>query len=283
MSDLYVAGHVSKDALLKGLRRRLLNGPPNSGKTGSLWTLPGPLAVLTAPGEKGYTAVPLRTRDGHPVKHWHVEIDASEYSKIPWRPLANGYYKLSREVLSGQHGKFASVAFDGIHKFLNTILMSNCNGDMDTVDEKKRGGVYGTTNDEFIRWLLMVLASSVENIVCTVWDEPEKVNPLDTSAQAKKHMLPALYGKLAMRVMGEFGCVLATSKIGSGDGAEFRWRPKTSGDIQGAGIKLPVEIMKAIKLPDLMPQDFQKLDDLLVKEVSRVWDEIHKPIEGGAK
>ena len=115
-------------------------------------------------------------------------------------------------------------------------------------------------------YLTRVSHSPVDYMVMTAWEEPERDNPDDPKSKAA-HIFPAFPGKLAQRIVGEFGfCLYAEVglPVSPQIPAPATWQTKPGGKIWGTGLKLPVTL--ANRIPATVPQDFSKLLALLKKE-----------------
>src|SRR5574341_393636 len=127
--------HTNLDEVLKSTRRLLVNGPPNSGKTGSIWTAKGPVIAVTLPQEKGDATMPLKTRDGLPVRHFKFTLDPNK-PDVSYRAEVDAVNTLIKEVAAGKHGPCTTLFLDGAHKYYDTIFRANCGGSSRNIDDK---------------------------------------------------------------------------------------------------------------------------------------------------
>src|SRR5689334_12742407 len=92
------------ESLRKKFRRVLLNGPPNSGKTTSFRTWPGPIIGQHYPKEKGTSSLSFAGLDGLPIVGLRPDdIDVT----VPqdWRLIASEMRKTTIDILAGKHGQ----------------------------------------------------------------------------------------------------------------------------------------------------------------------------------
>src|SRR4029077_6612011 len=102
-----------------------VEGPPNSGKTFSLRTLPKPLGIISAPGEKGHATIPY----GEGVTAYVWEDDAT-----PSKDRNTVYYqKIWREVEARTIDLIASkpqaIVIEGVHKLYQIGLAVATDGE----------------------------------------------------------------------------------------------------------------------------------------------------------
>lgn len=248
-------------------RRLLISGPPNSFKTTSLLTCHKPLHILSCPGEKGWETIPVGVEDIHTYV-WEVE----DPTKITSASVVAEVDKLLVEVITGKKGPVTTLALDGIHKLYDwdykkarVELEDIPNMSDDQKDIRAYGNPQGGAYKSFLDRLHKVLASTVPYVVCTVWEDPEKDDSQDKSKNAPMHTYPALPGKIAKRIVGEFSAVVyaeVQSPIADLHGAvKGTWQLRPGGKVWGVGVKAPLEV--AMKLPKYIPQDFPTLERLL--------------------
>lgn len=241
-------------------RRVLVSGPPNSRKTSSLMTWPRPIHILSFPGEKGHSSIPL-DEPGVSAYVWEDE-DVTKYSPTA---VVNEVESATWKILAGKSGEIVSFAGDGLHKLYGWYygkaradLQASSNLPDDVIDAR----AYGLAHDNFTLYLTKVAHSTVPFVVFTVWEGKE----LDDS-DAKKgpsHIYPDLPGKMAKRIMGEFS-VVVYSEVGLPPApdkpAPATWQLLPSGKVWGAGVKIPAKL--AQKLPAKIAQDFPTLQKVL--------------------
>lgn len=249
--------------------RVLINGETGSGKTQSLMTFPGPRVVLVYPGEGGYGTLP----DADP-----------ETTVLAWE--AGGLNESSLSVINAVEKETAkwlgtpglqTFCGDGLHKFMAYIMdaMSNgaffeglkvkteSKGDTEVLDPR----VWGQAERWLIGYLNMVRQSNVPFVAITCWDSDKqerktKVGEKWTEVPTKK--LPALYGSMARTIMGEFSVTVHADKrrLKPTDVQEsFVWQTRADGEVMGAGIKAPPEVVE--KIPKYIPQDWSTLSKWL--------------------
>jgi hypothetical protein len=245
--------------------RALVVGPPNSWKTSSLLTWPMPMAVVVYPGEKGSSSLPPT----HPGLTTHVWEEDPLTANKPG-PIVKAVEGVTLDVLSGTHGPITTFAGDGLHKLYEVYFDAAIAEVGD--DERVRGRAFGMAHESFMAYLKRVLHSPVPYVVMTCWDGPEKDNPLadPKDKDAPKHLWPDFAGKLAKRIVGEFGAVLYAQPgtellTGSGQRAKFKagtWYTRPHGAVWGAGLKLPLAV--AQRVPSVVPQDWTALEALVL-------------------
>lgn len=245
------------------MKRILLCGPPNSRKTSSLATFPGPIAVLSYPGENGAAAIPTQTTDGHPIHAW-VWDEPDPLKATSWEQTLQEVKRVTAEILTGKHGKYRTFAGDGIHKLNQYYVKTAQSMDQFTTKGGEYDGRRGWpwVHEEFFKYIQSVVVSQSEYVVFTCWDEMEKDDPFAQdrpNEPTPRHSYPALPGKAAKLVMGEMS-VLYSYQEGAGTTAKYQWLTQPFNRVWGAGLKLPKEI--AIKVPLKVDQDWQGLEKL---------------------
>jgi hypothetical protein len=267
------------DTLRKKFRRVLLNGPPNSGKTTSLRTFPGPVVGLHYPKEKGTSALPLTTLDGHAITGF-IPDDIDVTKPQDWTAIYTEMRKQTVDIIAGKHGQVRTFFGDGLHKAYQIVLAAVTNG-RNFTGEEFEPRMYSTAHARFWEYLDLILSSPVEYAVLTCWNEPEQDNKLDQSSDGKKkfHNMPALPGQAAMKVMGEFTIVLSAGIEGFGAGAKYFWQVQPGGYNWGAGMKLPIEVMQKLKLGREVEQNFTKLNEQITKAIDEVHAQANTPKE----
>ncbi len=270
------------DTLRKKFRRVLLNGPPNTGKTTSFRTWPGPVRGVVYLGEKGSSSLSMTTTDGQQIEGF-VPDDMDVLKPRDWNAEWNDLKKQTADILAGKHGPLRTFFGDGLHKCYQLALASVCGGDNFTgfknTGEKEIGRLYGRGHSVFWEHVSMIVASSVENVVFSCWQSPDKDNPLDQSEAGKKNMhnMPDLPGQAAQKAMGEFAIVLSTGMEGVGVDARYYWQVTRGGFNWGAGVKLPLEVISKLQLKREVPQDWSKLDAQISKALDEVYTMANNP------
>jgi hypothetical protein len=235
----------------RDVKRTLLVGDPNSGKSFSLRTWPGPQEVLAYPGEKGSSSIASVSDDGKPVR---VVRYAADGDIADWAAVVKEMKEATRSALEAKPRTFAG---DGLHKLYQCFLHEA------TFGASSRGNdfdpkLYGVATTRFGQYLDLVMRSPVEHIVFTVWGALEKDDPDERGATPSRHIFPDLPGQAAKRVMGEFSLVLYANKDASG---KYIWQTKPMGKVWGAGSKLPPSI--SARIPLTVEQDWGKLSKLI--------------------
>lgn len=231
-------------------------GPPNSGKSSSFKTFPGPSAVLSYPNEMGSTSLPSKSFDGHPVlkRVWEGDLNA-DTPATAWAQAVKDLKAVTKEMLDTKPRSFMG---DGIHKlypvFMNDVTFGAYGKGLD-FDAK----LWQKGTGAFIDYLNTIKNSAVENVVFTIWAAPEADKNTGAVNADKKdfHVFPDLPGKQSNRILGEFSLSLYCFR----EGGQFKWLTQPEGDIGGVGAKLPGEVLA--KLPKKVPQDWAGLMKLL--------------------
>lgn len=251
----YVELSQDNSAWARRARRVLLNGPPNSRKTSSLATWPGPLLVLSYPGEKGTSSIPRLTVDGQAVKAFAFDGEVVEQPN--WAQIIKDTKALTMEALSGKHGPIKTFAGDGLHKLYGAFLAEATFG-ASTRGENFDAKLYGNAGTRFFQYIDLVMRSTIENIVFTCWDGHEKDDPDEKGTNPSRHIFPELPGQAAKKIMGEFSIVLYANRDPTG---KYVWQTQPLGKVWGAGAKVPIEVAKA--LPATLEQDWRVLEKAL--------------------
>jgi len=248
-----------------------VEGPPNSGKTFSLRTLPKPLGIISAPGEKGHATIPY----GEGVTAYVWEDDAA-----PSKERNTVYYqKIWREVEARTIDLIASkpnaIVIEGVHKLYQIGLAVATDGESEklqsafkevsTANGTRLEGefdprCYGKSHRLIWEFVNMVASCNVPWRVFTSWSELERDDPTDNSKNAPQHILPDLPGKAARRVLGEVAITLHSTISPKN---EYVWQTKPGGKVYGAGIKGSTDLVA--KVPMFIPQDFKVLEGYLTK------------------
>lgn len=233
-------------------RRTLLVGSPNTRKTSSLATWPGPRLIVSYPGEKGTASIPRD--EGTKALVWNQEDALADTN---WKNVWNEVLAASKDAIGGKHGPIKTFAGDGLHKLYQTALAHatfGASARAESFDAK----LYGNATTMFFQYLDFVMRSPIENVVFTVWDGHEKDDPDEKGPSPSRHIWPELPGQAAKRIMGEFSLVLYATKEPTG---KYVWYTQPQGKVWGAGAKLPVEIAK--RLPVSLEQDWGKLEQVI--------------------
>jgi hypothetical protein len=242
------------------LRRTVLIGAPNSGKTTSFRTWPGPLLVVAAPGEKGTGSIPLKTTDGIPVKAFSYNIpEGTEGAEVKWAEVASSFRKA---IFDGLKEKPKTIAIDGLHH-VHRMYANEASFGALAKGQEFDPRLWGNAHNRFFDLIDQVQKAGVEYVVGTIWDELEKDNPDEKGSSPSRHIMPSLPGAAApRRFMGEWTCAFYALS----QGGKYIWMTKPQGQVWGATTKLPLEI--AEKVPQTIPQDWGKFEAgvLAVKE-----------------
>jgi len=271
---------LNNDLWRKMVRRVLLIGGPNTYKTTSIvQTFTRPLHILSYPGEKGTGVIPYDQPD-LTADIWEVDDFKKEnVSALTIREIEETTWEIL--AMPG----LETFAGEGLHKLASMywnreyqkLLVSNeaaiAQGKTDRngqlISEAIKLQAYGNENygatREILAYISKVCQSSVPNVVFTCWEgvEAGETGNAKLDSNQNPHLFADLPGKLARKIVGEFGIVMY-AEVGLPDpkgNTPSSWQIKKHGKVWGVGTKLPLEI--AVKLPTKVPQDWQKLLPLL--------------------
>lgn len=249
----------------EGATRVLISGPPNSFKTTSLLTWPRPIHIISYPGEKGWETIPIGKEDVIPYV-WQV----ADATTLTGTSVVNEVERLTLEILAGKRGPVTTLAGDGLHKLYDWYYKkARFEVEGLSIDEEKKdirayGNPAGGAYRGLLDYLTRVLQFSVPYVVMTVWEDPERDDPKDKSKDAPTHVFPALPGKIAKRIVGEFSATVYAEVPPVADvkgNLAGTWQLRPGGKVWGVGVKAPLEIART--LPPKIPQDFTVLQKLL--------------------
>ena len=245
---------LQADGVAVRRKRLLISGEPNTRKTTSLLTLPKPLAILSFPGEKGYDTIPLNDPQILPFI-WQ----ADETKKPDSHAILREVFNASTDLISGKHGKITSFSGDGLHKFFDYLLDSVTDGAY-FAGEEFEPKLYGLAYREFTEYLSRVMHTSIPIVAFTCWAEAEgdrTKKPGEKASDIPSHIWPALPGKLAKKILGEFSVAvhqtLRRDKLSDSE-TQGMWQTRPSGEVWGCGIKGPTEVVK--RIPTYVPADY---------------------------
>ena len=269
---------LDDDLWLKVFSRALVIGPPNSLKTTSLLSWPRPIGILSYPGEKGSGTIPVNA-PGVRAWVWEDQPDENGKEKSASQKIAE-IEKITVQILTSGIKTFAG---DGLIKLAGLMWTKEYVRQLHNNEELLAKGkitedelklrAYGNENfgscKATLGYINKVCQSGIENVVFTCWDGEEKDNPGERKGPS--HTYADLPGRLARRIVGEFGVTLFShvslpDPQGKVSGS---WQIRPKGSVWGVGIKVPPAIAK--KMPTEVPQNWNKLVELLqskVKEVS---------------
>jgi AAA domain-containing protein len=256
------------EAAVVSVKRMLVIGVPNSGKTASLLSWPRPLHYQCYPGEKGDATMPR----GLPDVTLHLWGEPDPENRLPSGTVVAEVEQRTWEVLGGKHGDIRSFAGDGLHKYASYVLDWISGGALFRGEEIGAGGdtwasarIYNRAREHVRHYMQRVMASPVEYVVFTAWSGAEADEPGVKGTAS--HVYPDLFGKLAKEVMGDFGMVVYSTMDWStrqpGKPAKAEWQLLPEGKVWGAAIKAPLEIM--LRLPVRIPQGLPNLQSAISK------------------
>ena len=253
---------------LKGRNRVLIMGPPNSGKSYSLMSMPRPVHVLSCPGEKGWATIKPDPDNGIHL-YAFVEEPGPKKSGETVREVKQLIY----DLMSNKKGPVASLAVDGLHKFYEYLIDVAAGGAYFTGDDFE-AFAYGVAQREVAAFLTLLSTSDIENVAITTWDGLEKDKAGQSADKtvlrnSPSHVWPDLPGKAAKRIVGEFtATVYATARAGrmtaQGATKERVWQLLPDDEVWGIGLKVP----RGVVVPKYIPQ---------------AWDSLMAVLDGGAK
>lgn len=258
-------------------RRFLIGGEPNSRKTSALLSLlpviqkadpEAKLAILSYPGEKGYDTIPVDRDDIVPLI-WREEPDKKGQDSAT---IVKMVYDTSIDVIGGKMGNVKAFCGDGLHKFFDYVLDSVTGGAYMGGDEFEPK-LYAVAHRWFTDYLNRIMHSGMPIVAFTTWTEYEADRQKKQGEKASdipSHIYPALPGKMAKKIMGEFSAVFHQSLKSPkpGDDPIGCWQTRPYGEVWGAGIKGPEAIVKLI--PTFIAADYG--------EFERLWDAAAKKV-----
>jgi len=259
--------------------RVLIWGRPNTWKTSSIIrTAERPIQIISLPGEKGYETIP--TEEGLTSHIWQVD----DLMLVSPTSVLKEVDLITAEVLSGKHGRYRTVAVEGIHKYydfcyddaLNGLLSADMKG---TSAEDMRGRAYGIAHKKCMAYLnkLSAAVSHEGFVVATCWEAERKDNPKDRSKNAPTSPGPALPGQLADSITGEYGASIRATLKRTPDGkVQGIWQILPTPSVGRCSVKVDERIAR--QLPGTIPQDLRLLKGLLsgmsVEEAKAMYTEI---------
>lgn len=285
--------------------RILITGKPNTGKTDSLATFiygtrdyqddsgnltkeaieyanDRKMVVLTAPGEKGVKSLPSGPHITNYV--YQTKEDGSDSSSV----VIKEFEELTGHVIYQE--KPDILAVDGSTKLYDYWLDALSGGEWFTrgiiTTETKRGdeldetGKYiGRCHTLFGSYLAKLFNCPVPIVVVTCWQELENRDENLTREQqihAVKQQWPALPGKMAKKIAGEFDCVLSASvgvkcwpsmvgqcEEGRMNQEHYLWQFLPKGDVAGVGIKGMKRIKRFMKDQPYIHQNYRQLKQVM--------------------
>lgn len=244
-------------------RRFLISGEPNSRKTTSALTFPGGiyddptgdrrLVIVSYPGEKGYDTIPLDRPNIIPLI-WQVD----DAQRLDSHKIVDEVYSTSIKALA-DHRPVTFVG-DGIHKFFDYVLDAVTDGAF-LAGEEFEAKLYRKANDWFLEYLSRIMHTPTPIVVFTSWAEHEADRQKKKGEQASdipSHIYPAIPGKGAKRIMGEFSVVVhqTIGKIKPTDAeSQELWQTRPYGEVWGCGLKGPKDTVKHI--PTFIPANYR--------------------------
>lgn len=235
------------------VRRALLVGGPNTGKTTSLRTCTGgPATCLSFPGEMGTTSIPLQTLDGHEItpRIWEGDCRGSA-GAAAIRDLK----AVTKNIIAS---KPHTLMGDGLHKLFPVFMDDVTFGAFSRGDEFD-AKLWSKGTGTFLDYLHSIMNSEVPNVLFTIWQGPEADSNTGAIDAGKKdrHVYPELPGKASSRIVGEFSLTLYCFR----EAGQFKWLTQPQGEIGGVGAKLPEAVLK--RLPARVPQHWADLMKVL--------------------
>lgn len=239
------------------MSRVLVSGAPGTGKTRSAVTCHRPLHIISLPGEGGTNSIPQE--EGIFPYVWVDDADSRASSKA----VIDEIKALTIEIVSGARGECVTVFIDGLHKAYEYFLDTVTGGDFFKGNDFEPL-LYQRSHTKFLEYLKLVKESRVQYAFFTAWDAKDPDKP-ELKSKSPMHVYPDLPGKLSRRIMGEFSLVLSSHVVPAlvrGQPARFYWQLKPNSEVHGAAIKIDPAIYS--KLPDEIPQDWVKLEEMLM-------------------
>jgi len=241
---------------VRSFRRCLLIGAPDSWKSSSFTTWPGPRAIFQCPGELGGSTL----QESPEQTIWTYRKEGKETEK----DLVQQFRK-DVDLAVGS-GKYQAVFLDGLSALYGTIFKMH---EAEGGDKRSWFWMSETVLFEIIG---EVLNSNTPYVCMTVWPAPQEDDPIQAEMAAKtggvvsKHFMPDIPGKNApARLLGKFG-VKANCKPGQqvapGKFSSGKWILRNQGTSYGAGMKLPISI--AERIPTEVEANWTKLEAMVM-------------------
>lgn len=242
--------------------RVLIVGAPNTQKSTSLLTWPGPGDIISMPGEKGHET--LRGNTKHEVYVWNIDNPETvspvqivrELEQCTFQCLANDKLFLGIDGLHKCFGWYYRRARLEVESWSSTGKME---------EDKKNLIAYNPAYDAFQLFMTRLLQSTKTYVAVTVWEGDTKDDPTDI--RSRSHLFPDLPGKMAKWIVGEFSAVLF-SEVSQPDPRghiKGTWVSKPLGKIWGVGVKMQPD--KAILLPPRLDNNFPALAKAVGEEL----------------
>ena len=246
------------EPLIVSPNRMLVMGPPNSGKTESGKTWPRPTHHFFYPGERGEATAIGNVAPDYKVYKWTL----TDAEKMSSGAVVTAVETLTWEILGGKYGPVTSFIGDGIHKYYGFILDWITGGSFFKGEEFDTK-LYARSHEHFIYYVQRIAASLTDNVAFLCWDGQEPDTPGQRGGPS--HTYPDFPGKMAKRIMGEFGVVVYAEVNWAmrmpGKAAPATWQLIPEGKVWGAGIKVPLDVV--LGLPIRIEQSFPKLVETL--------------------
>ena len=237
------------------MKRALISGPPNSGKSFSSRTFPRPIAIVSPPGELGVVSLPIG-EEGVTV-FAQTEIDMSK--PTDWVGIVEETRRLMADLCT--KNVYQTIFFDGLHKLEFCYLNMETGGALARGDMNFQGmKVYPAVKHRLLGDIRRWIQSPVPYIIFTVWIGRDKEDP-GLDSKSPTHIFPALAGQTGQEIVGEFTLCLYAERQGYGQAARYLWQTQADPKVWGAGCKLREDLAK--KLPATVPQDWAVLEKYL--------------------
>ncbi len=247
-------------------RRLLINGKSGTRKTTSILTSPGPVAILSYPGELGWDTIP----DGDPNILKLVWADDVGKSQDAGKVIKEIETRALDVIASGKH---RSIWFEGLHHFVNLALDMVTDGAYlkgDEFEPKQYGLGYRVVFDHITR----MSNTNVPVVGWTCWAESKAERarrPGEKAEDVPKKVLSALPGQLPHQIMGRFSVTLYQALKARKDKGgvivkndrgeplyDAMWQVRQQGDVLCCGLKGPAAVVE--KIPTFIPADYAALE-----------------------
>ena len=261
--------YVTPAATIKETRRRrlLINGKSGVRKTTALLTFPGPLAILSYPGELGWDTIP----DGDANAYKRVWTDEIGKAQDAGKVIKSVEDEALAVIASG---KYRTVALEGLHHFVSLAMDYVTDGAYlkgEEFEARQYGLGYRTVLDHIAR----LSNTNVPVIAWTCWAEPKlerAKKPGEKMEDVPKKIMSALPGQLPHLIMGRFSVMLyqhlkvrkdkAGLPVKNERGESIQdawWQTRPIGDVLCAGLKGPAAVVE--RIPTLIPANYPALED----------------------
>jgi len=227
-----------------------------------MMTLPRPIGIVSAPGEKGHDAIV----EDPEIHSFYFQAESGGMNSMK---IVTEIEKTLLDLIAGKYGKIASLVFEGIHKMEQYLL------DAVTAGAYFGGGDYDNwkCTPRARQWLRALIdrlcLNTIPVVAVTSWAEYEAERRAvagEDSSKIPSHYYPAMMGKNAKEILGEFAITAFQTKRKEDGKDEYLWQLKPQGEVRGCRVILP--LAQAQKLPTFCKATYADLMRVL-EEVTK--------------